>query len=202
MFVGRISVEKNIEFLIECHKSLNNKCQNIKLLIVGQGPDIDKIKNLVTEMGCEDSVIFTGKIPFSDMPSHYQLAHITVTASKAETQGLTIIESIAASVPVVCAEDESFANMVNEDLNGYMFTNKTEYKNIILDLYENRDKLNRLQKQARISANDYSSSHYASKIVDVYRIAIHNLSLKKPSIIHRIKRRVGKRNEKDDSSES
>ena len=135
------------------------------------------------------------------MARYYQLGDVFVTASKTETQGLTVIEAMASSMPVVCVEDESFINTVIPDLNGYMFNSKREYRNIITDLYNNPDKLRRLKKQARLNGNMHSSRYYGERIADVYNIAITNYKNKKNNFWDHIKKVVGK-SEKNSGSKS
>ena len=120
LFVGRVASEKNIEFLINNHLELIKKNKNTKLLIVGDGPDLEKYKNMCKKYKIEHNVIFTGKVPWSDIPLYYNIADIFVTASHTETQGLTVIEAMAASVPVIALDDESFRNTVIDGLTGYL----------------------------------------------------------------------------------
>ena len=120
------------------------------------------------------------------------MGDVFVTASTTETQGLTVIEAMASSMPVVCIEDEAFINTVVPDLNGYMFKNKREYRNIIIDLYNDGDKLRRLKKQARLNGNMHSSKYYGERISDVYNIAIENYNNKKNHFWEHIKKVVGK----------
>lgn len=174
LFVGRLASEKNVEFLIENQRDIIKKYKNIKLLIIGDGPDSDKYKAMATKYSLDNNIIFTGKVPWDDVPNYYQLADIFVTASTTETQGLTVIEAMAASTPPIAINDESFKNVIIDDLNGRIFENKKEYKNIVFSLYEDRNYLKRLSKQARISANQYSSKYYAERVLDVYEIAIKN----------------------------
>ncbi len=172
MFVGRLAKEKSVDFLIENHKEILDDCPNIKLLIVGDGPDMESFKEMVNKLKIEDRVIFTGKIPWEEMPIYYQLANIFVTASKTETQGLTVIEAMAASAVPVCVRDESFEEAVVDDLNGKFFENKKEYKRTITDLYEDKVKLARLSAQARLNAETHSSKYYAESVLDVYNRAL------------------------------
>ena len=65
-------------------------------------------------------------VPWAEIPNYYQLADLFVTASKTETQGLTVIEAMAASKPPICIDDESFNLTVTDDLNGKIFKNKRE----------------------------------------------------------------------------
>lgn len=192
LYVGRIAEEKNISFLLDAQKLLVKKYPNIKLLIIGDGPDLEKHKKETSSKDYNNSVIFTGKVPLSEVARYYQLGDVFVTASTTETQGLTVIEAMSSSMPVVCMEDESFMNTVIPDINGYMFKNRREYKNIIFDLYNNEDKLIRLKKQAKINGSMHSSRYYGERVMDVYKIAIENYKNKKNNFWEHIKKVVSK----------
>ena len=172
LFVGRLAEEKNVEFLINSQKELIKKYKNIKLIIVGDGPDKEKYEKLSKDLDLEDNIIFTGKVSWEDMPYYYHVADIFATASKTETQGLTIIEAMASNVVPVCMRDEAFQSMVAEDLNGLFFETEEEYQKQVLFLYENRDELQKIDKQARIQAEHYSSKNYADRVLEVYNRAI------------------------------
>ncbi len=172
VFVGRIASEKNVVFLIESHKELVKKYDNIKLIIIGDGPDMEEYKNLVKKYKLTDNIIFTGKVPWEEVPCYYQLADVFATASTTETQGLTVIEAMAGGVAPLCIDDESFRNVVVDDLNGRIFKNKKEYIKDVLELYDNSTKLDNLSKQARLNAERHSSKYYAEGVLDVYEHAI------------------------------
>ena len=172
LFVGRLAEEKNIEFLINSQNELVKKYKNIKLIIVGDGPDKEKYEKLSSDLGLDDNIIFTGKAAWGDMPYYYHVADVFATASKTETQGLTIIEAMASNVVPVCMRDEAFQSMVTEDLNGLFFETEEEYQKQVLYLYENRNELQKIDKQARIQAEHYSSKNYADRVLEVYHRAI------------------------------
>ena len=172
LFVGRLAEEKNIEFLINSQRHLIEKHSNIKLVIVGDGPDKEKYEKLSETLGLADNIIFTGKASWNDMPLYYNMATVFATASKTETQGLTIIEAMAANTVPVCMRDEAFQSMVTEELNGLFFETEEEYQKHILHLYENKEDLSYLDKQARIQAEHYGSKNYADRALEVYERAI------------------------------
>lgn len=174
MTVSRLAKEKSVDRIINNHKELVKKYSNMKLLIVGDGPDIDKLKDEAKSLGVSDSVIFTGKVPLSDIPIYYQLGNVFVTASKSETQGLTVVEAISSSLPVVAVKDDSFVNSVIEDFNGFVFTDDEKYINSISKLYEDKDLYNRLSNQSRLLSEDFSSEYFALKVLKVYETAIEN----------------------------
>ena len=172
LFVGRLGEEKNVEFLIESQKNLVKTHPNIKLIIVGDGPDKEKYEKMTKDLKLEDSIIFTGKAAWEEMPYYYQIANVFATASKTETQGLTIIEAMASNVVPVCMKDEAFESMITDDLNGILFTNNKGYEEAIYRLYDNPDELDRFNNQARIQAETYSSKYYADRVLAVYNRAI------------------------------
>ena len=172
LFVGRLAEEKNIEFLIRAEKKLKEQNNNIKLLIVGDGPDKEKYEKDAESLGLADNIIFTGKTAWEDMPYYYHLADIFVTASKTETQGLTIIEAMASNVVPVCMRDEAFSSMVTEELDGLFFETEKEYVDHIMRLYNNPKELEKFDKQARIQAETYSSKYYGARVLEVYNRAI------------------------------
>lgn len=174
VFVGRIAEEKNIVFLIDAQKEIAKKHPNVKLIIIGDGPDSDKYKKLTNKYKLNDNIIFTGKVPWEEIPCYYQLADVFATASTTETQGLTVIEAMAGGVPPLCIDDESFRNVVVDDLNGRIFKNKKEYIKDVYELYDDHDKLDNLSKQARLNAERHSSKYYAEGVLDVYEHAIGN----------------------------
>ena len=193
LFVGRLAQEKSVDFLIDAHASISKKYPNAKLLIVGDGPDIDKFKNQVNKLKIDANVIFTGKIPWKEVPKYYAISTVFATASKTETQGLTVIEAMAASLPAICVQDESFEDAVIDGLNGYFFKNKRQYKKQIETLIENQILVKNMGKQARINAESKSSKYFAERVLDVYKIAIgtsNNNSEK--SFLGRLKKVVGK----------
>ena len=178
LFVGRVASEKSIDFLIDNHSEILKKNQNVKLLIVGDGPDLDEYVNLVNKNKINNKVIFTGKVPWKDVPLYYGLSDIFVTASHTETQGLTVVEAMAANLPVVALDDESFRNTVIDGLTGFLFKDKKEYINSILKLVEDENKRKKMGKQGRINSETYSSRYFAERVLRVYEIALKDRPIK------------------------
>lgn len=193
MTVSRLAKEKSVDRIINNHKELVKKYSNMKLLIVGDGPDIDKLKDEAKSLGVSDSVIFTGKVPLSDIPIYYQLGNVFVTASKSETQGLTVVEAISSSLPVVAVKDDSFVNSVIEDFNGFVFTDDEKYINSISKLYDDKELYNSLSNQSRLLSEDFSSEYFALKVLKVYETAIENYKKDNKKIINKIKNNIASR---------
>ena len=94
-FLGRIAKEKSIEVLIDAMKEVIKENDNVLCLIVGGGPQLEELKELVKDDHISNYVIFTGPKPSNEVPSYYHLSNVFVSASITETQGLTYIEAVA-----------------------------------------------------------------------------------------------------------
>ncbi len=186
LFVGRLGTEKNVDLLIEAHAMITKKEKHCKLLIVGDGPDADAFREKVRELHLEDFVIFTGKVPWEGIGLYYQVADVFATASLTETQGLTVIEAMAASKPVLAIDDEAFNTVVVDGVNGYLFQNKKEYKNQVLELVKNKSLALKMGNQARMEAESYSAKYFAEKVLSVYQIALKGKRKKKKGFFRRI----------------
>ena len=190
VFVGRLAKEKNVDLLLSAQKRINEIEKNINLIIIGDGPDMEEYKETAKKLGIAKNVFFTGKVPWEEIPAYYRAGNIFATASTSETQGLTVIEAMAASIAPVCIDDESFRNTVFDGLNGEIFKDEDEYVDIVLDLYKDRKKLANLQKQARLNAEVHSSKYYGESVLDVYKHAIEHKKYDNYGVIGKIVERI------------
>lgn len=200
IFVGRIAQEKNIEFLLRMMLHVKNK--NIKLLIVGDGPDKESYEKLMNTLGENNSVKFAGRVEWEDMPYYYHNANVCLTASLTETQGLTVIEGMASNLPAICINDEAFHTMVVEGLNGRFFNTKEDCAKILDEISKDKRQINTLSKQAILAAKKYSIEEFGKNVLEVYNMAIKNFNNKKdlPSILIRLINKKKKKEEENDSS--
>ncbi|MDD3241268.1 MAG: glycosyltransferase [Bacilli bacterium] len=194
IFVGRLAEEKNIEFLLDVQNDLMKKHNDFKFIIVGDGPDFNKYKDIIKKYALEDRIIMTGKIAWEEIPYYYHMSNVFLTASMSETQGLTVIEAMASELIPICINDESFKTVVTDGTNGRIFNNKEECINIIMDHYNNIDKTKIMARQARLTSERYSSKNYAESILDVYNYVI-NKKDKSKFIINKIIDKIKDRND-------
>lgn len=187
LFVGRLAAEKNVEFLINAHKKIVEKNPNIKLLIVGDGPDKEKYEKLSRDLELQENIIFNGKSAWEEVPIYYHASNLFATASKTETQGLTVIEAMASNITPLCIKDESFLGTVTDELNGRIFETEEEYINQVFELYQDNNLRQKYNNQARIQAEHCSSRSYARSVLEVYERAIKEKeSQKKQGIFTKI----------------
>ena len=187
LYVGRIAKEKSIDFLINNFNSVLKRIPKAKMIIVGDGPDIKDLIDLTRKKGLENNIIFTGKAPWTDVPKYYSLCDLFVTASKTETQGLTVIEAMGASKPVVAIRDESFELMITDKKDGLFFDDEKSYVDMIYEVYKNKKLRDEISFNARLTADKYSPYNYAKNVLKVYDKVISKDTNVVKKVVHNVK---------------
>ena len=173
IFLGRISKEKNIETLINIMPKIVSENNNIQLIIVGDGPDRLELEERVRYLDLQDNVIFTNRIPNDKVPIYYKAADLFISPSKTETQGLTILEAMAAGVPVLVYDDTNIKGIVLHKKTGLLFKENDELLDNIKFALNNKEEIQSYAKEAFKIAEDFSSANFAKKVERIYKELIN-----------------------------
>ncbi len=172
LYVGRLGKEKNIPFLLRSFAQL--KRNDAVFFIVGDGPERAKLEKLTKTLKIESGVIFTGFIAADKIPSVYASGDIFIFASQSETQGLVVIEAMAAGIPVLAVDDEAYEGVVVNSVNGVLVKNHLGvFNKALAKLLDNENTRKGLGKNAeRFVQETFSSHHQAEMLTDIYRKAV------------------------------
>lgn len=118
--VGRYEPVKAQSYLIEAMNEVVATCPTARLILVGWGSLEDELKNQATELGISENVVFTGQVPKEEMPLYYRVADAFVLASESEGFGLSMVEAMAAGLPVVATDIPGIREVVGTDGDGIL----------------------------------------------------------------------------------
>lgn len=125
LFVGRINKLKNVFFIVEALNKLKNK--NLKMMFVGDGQDMESLKNKVKEYSLEDKVIFTGKIMDRELiKAIYLRAKLFLFPSLYDASSLVQIEAASQKTPTIFINGSATSATVTENVNGFMSENSVD----------------------------------------------------------------------------
>ncbi|UUM32250.1 glycosyltransferase [Vibrio japonicus] len=168
--VSRLHPIKNQEFLIE---SFNKACflspsfrESCLLIIVGDGPDKDKLKKLVdNNEHLKDKIIFTGSK--SNVREYYSIFDVFVMSSLAEGVPMTLLESMSMGVPHLVTSVGGITEVVEEGITGISLCDKDKdtYHEKMIELFENKNNLSTLSQNSRLRV---TSSYSQNKMVGSY----------------------------------
>lgn len=168
LFVGRLAKEKSIDTIIKSLPEIIKVHHDLVFLVVGDGPEMNYLKELAEQLNVSKNVRFVGKQPWQDIGVFYQLADVFVSASTSETQGLTYIEAMAAHKAVVAKYDTNLDDVVLDGKTGRFFYNDDELAGIVIDLMTNEHLRYSLSKNGFNSVQDLSSVHFGNAVESLY----------------------------------
>jgi len=170
--VGRISKIKNIHLIVKDFLSL--KRDDLYLYIVGDSLTHDDefylkdIKRLIPKQK-EKNIIFTGSIPFDELPKLYSSMDLAINVSDTGSLDKTIIEAMAMGIAIVTSNDsakELFNHL--DDKGVYLLDDKSDLKSMLETLLDSENKFNRNSLRDEIVQN-HSLDNLAKKIVSEFR---------------------------------
>jgi glycosyltransferase involved in cell wall biosynthesis len=148
LYVGRFSEEKNVQILIKALRKLKNDFPEIKLNLVGSGPEEKKLKKMVKRFNLEKNVQFLDYIKREEIFSLYKTHKILVLPSKIESLGLVIIEALSQNlVPIVRKTYGPEEILNNEKL--FFDGNENELYEKIKDVLRNYEKYKKIVFEIR-----------------------------------------------------
>lgn len=118
--ISRLEEEKNPRFLLhgiaEIKKILG---PDFRLLYIGEGSERQNLELLAKELGIAEEVVFVGSVENEEIKDYLNAADLFLYASKSETQGIVLVEAMAAGNPVVAVSATGVDDIVRDGVNGF-----------------------------------------------------------------------------------
>lgn len=171
LFVGRLTKEKNLEFLLNSFGRVHQLLPQTTLVLTAQGPQESELKKLSVKLGLVigRDVVFTGAVPFDTLVQVYYSADLFVFSSVTETQGLVLIEAMAAGLPVVAVRASGVQEMVDHGSDGILTgLDIDEFTRAVCQVLENELLYRQFKENALLKAQSLSSRSMAIKLEEVY----------------------------------
>jgi 1,2-diacylglycerol 3-alpha-glucosyltransferase len=170
IYVGRLGPEKNLPFLLRSFAGAVQAYKNLGLMIVGDGPERENLEDRVKHMGIKDRVHFTGFVPYEQLPSHYGIADAFLTASVTEVHPLSVIEAMAAGLPVLGIESPGVGDTVEDGVTGFLIPDVelAAYTAKLVRLATDHESRKRMGKKAAETAQMYAIENTTEMMVKRY----------------------------------
>jgi glycosyltransferase involved in cell wall biosynthesis len=102
LFVGRLVSQKNVDVIIESlHRYHTNSDHKLKFYILGDGSELDRLRNLTKELGEESNVYFEGYVSHEDISAYYKRAKCFISLGLLEPYGLVFEEVLPYKIPII-----------------------------------------------------------------------------------------------------
>jgi len=141
LYVGRLSVEKGVDVLIDAAARLNEQGVPFNLRIVGTGPEEARLRTQTASLGLAGAIDFLGGIPRHQLGALYRTADIVCVPSRSDTLPTVVLEAMAAGVAVVGSETGGIPFLLLQGQAGWLVPTDVpaELANILTRLAEYPD---------------------------------------------------------------
>ncbi len=155
VFAGRLVEKKGLCYLLEAFSELLREQGDLRLLVVGTGPEEESLRKQASTLGIGRNVEFIGAVENSDLPSLYQQAAIAVfpfimtPEGDQEGFGLVIVEALGCGCAVVVSDLPAVRGILSDGVNGLLVPQKERdrLREAIEKLYRDQELCSRLARQ-------------------------------------------------------
>lgn len=169
--IGRISKEKNIEKVVRVFPRLLLHCPDVHLVIVGEGPMLNTLRDMVKVLDIEEHVSITGSKQWEIIDRYYAIGDVFVSASHSETQGLTYIEAMSSGLCVCAVNDPCLENVVIDGVSGVLSGDEDEeLLGALVRAFG--DEGRRIKESSVEHARPFSAEYFAKSVEKCYERAV------------------------------
>jgi phosphatidylinositol alpha-mannosyltransferase len=119
LFVGRPEKRKGLKYLIRAFVGVQRAIPDSRLIVVGAG-EFGRYENAVRKARLRD-VVFRSYVPFDQLPRYHHSAHVFCAPNTGfESQGLVLLEAMAAGLPIVASNIDGFAGVLTHGVEGLL----------------------------------------------------------------------------------
>jgi glycosyltransferase involved in cell wall biosynthesis len=189
VYAGRIAPEKNMEFLLKAFAGVAHAVPKIHLLVVGGGQKEheEEFKRVVGELRIEERTRFTGMVSKDILPSYLALGDIFVTASVTEVHPFSVIEAMAAGLPIMGIESPGVGDSITDGVSGLLSTEDiAAYTAKLTYLCLHKDLQKKFGAAARTASEQYSIVRTTKIMLQHYRRLTENTKPVKQSLDERL----------------
>jgi glycosyltransferase involved in cell wall biosynthesis len=166
--VGRLSVTKRVEILIDAVEALHSHGRKVRFRIVGGGQMQHSLKQIVSEKNLGDIIELTGRIDPEDMPQVYRQSDIFISASCTEGMSNAMLEAMASGLPLITTRCEGADELIAD--NGIIVNNPDarDIADAIKKLADDRLTYKKMALAARKQAEKFTWKKVASQYIELY----------------------------------
>lgn len=172
IYVGRLHKQKNLTNLIVAFSQAKKEIGNIKLLIVGDGPQKEELKILIDKLKLKKHIILTGELFGDELVRKFKASTLFILPSVYEGQSLSLLEAFAAKIPPIVSAVGDSGYLVKEGKNGFVIKNPSDINEIrqaILRAFNSKKLDNIADLNYKYLKNNISWERSAQKTLEKYK---------------------------------
>ena len=177
LFIGRLAPGKGVEIALKALSIIKKERPQIKLIIAGDGPEMNNLKNLSIKYGLTNTASFLGEVSPSEIPKLINSTFLVIVPSiEAEQSSIVSLQAGIMERPVVASNVRGLREVIKDNLTGLLVPNSdhNDLANKVLYLLNHPKIAEKLGKAARKRiTSDYNFNDCLNKYEKIYRRIIN-----------------------------
>ncbi|MBN2564465.1 MAG: glycosyltransferase, partial [Candidatus Eisenbacteria bacterium] len=174
LFVGRLEPRKGAKYLLKALPAILEQVPEARLIVVGGGPMSNYYMNHLP-LGCEDRVVFAGRVSGESLARHYATADVFCSpATGGESFGIVLIEAMAAGAAVVASRIAGYSAVARDNVTALLVEPESPeaIAGAVIRLARNDELRRGLIEAAKAEVRQYDWNRVTVRVVDVYRTVL------------------------------
>lgn len=180
LYVGRLSEEKGVNYLLEAMPFIINNIPNIHLDIIGEGPEKNKLEEIMKTLKTERYITFIGQVPNKNIEKYYKRTNLVIIPSICkESFSLVGIEAMSVGRPVIGTNIGAIPEWLDDGKTGFLVDpgNSEQIAEKVIQLLSDRELLEQMSKNARKQAEKFSIEKHVEKLEETYLEVVNKYKL-------------------------
>jgi len=173
IFSGVMYHHRGLDVLLEAAPEIIKKIPDVKFILLGDGPEMQKLQSIVQKKNLEEHVKFEGWIDRKILPSKIADASIAIGPLKKTTVTenalpIKVLEYMASSLPIIAKIGTLPNDVLENEHNGLFVCDANDLADKIIELLENPDKINAMGKNSLNMVQKFSWEKVVNSIISIY----------------------------------
>lgn len=167
VYVGRLVKEKSVEILVKAISMVIKESSDVKLIIIGDGPERTYMEDLVKSLGLSGNIKFEGFVPYHKVPQYLAESSVFILPSRAEGTPNALLQAMAAGLPIIATKVGGIPELVKDRVEGFLIPPNDVHSlaKAIITLTTDRELAKKFGSNARKKAEMFRTENIVKEYV-------------------------------------
>ncbi|MCG2590793.1 glycosyltransferase family 4 protein [Rhodohalobacter sulfatireducens] len=165
LFIGRLVQLKGVRHLVDAWLKIFNNKSDVSLLIVGEGPESEELKEITTNTN-STNVHYAGRVNYDDIYKYFAISDAFVIPTLQDNWSLVVPEAMSCGLPILCSKYNGCWPELVQQENGWVFDplNTDDFVNTLEMAWQNREKWDEKGKNSLEIIKEHTPEKVANSI--------------------------------------
>jgi len=174
LYVGRLTINKGLENLLEIFNELQVIYPKIKLVLIGDGPFKEKIEKFKMENKLQEKIILKGRLSHNEIANYYNAGSILFHIGISGGLPNVIVEGVSSGIPIIASHNNANIDFVNEKLGTGLIIEPGDTDQLKKSIIKIMNNTNNHTNEIPEMIKEFSYERFGEKIEDLFKKCLND----------------------------